>query len=122
MAQFTPEQALALHRESRAWLEAELARPWDGKTVVVTHHAPHPMSIAPKYRGDPITPAFVSDLSAVIERHQPNLWIHGHTHASFDYVVPGTKTRVVCNPRGYRDRRTGLPENPTFAWDKVVEI
>lgn len=113
---WTPEQALALHRESRAWLEAELAKPFDGKTVLVTHHCPHPMSVAPKYRGDSITPAFVSDLSAVIERHQPDLWVHGHTHASFDYVVPGTKTRVVCNPMGYDD------ENPRFDINMVVDV
>jgi hypothetical protein len=31
-------------------------------------------------------------------------------------------TRVVCNPRGYFDRRTGQWENPQFAWDRVVEI
>jgi hypothetical protein len=31
-------------------------------------------------------------------------------------------TRVVCNPRGYLDRRTRAPENPLFEWDKVVEI
>lgn len=29
-----------LHAESRAWLETELAKPFHGKTVVVTHHAP----------------------------------------------------------------------------------
>lgn len=113
---WTTEQALAMHRESREWLEAALSEPFDGKTVVVTHHAPHPMSVAPKYKGDPITPAFVSDLSALIEKHQPDLWVHGHTHSSFDYVVPGTKTRVVCNPLGYDD------ENPRFDINMVIEV
>jgi Icc-related predicted phosphoesterase len=113
---FTTEQALSLHRESRAWLEAALAEPWDGKTVVVTHHAPHPLSVARKYTGDALNPAFVSDLSALIERHQPDPWVHGHTHSSFDYVVPGTKTRVTCNPRGYDD------ENPAFDLNMVVEV
>ena len=113
---FSPNEALLLHRESRAWLETALANPFDGKTVVVTHHAPHPLSVAPVYAGDSLTPAFVSDLSTLIEQYQPDLWVHGHTHASFDYVVPGTKTRVVCNPRGYGD------ENPEFDVGKVVEI
>lgn len=113
---WTPEQALALHRESRAWLEDELAKPFDGKTVVVTHHAPHQLSVARQYRGDPITPAFVSDLSALIARYQPDIWVHGHTHASFDYVVPGTSTRIVCNPMGYDD------ENPGFDIGLVVEV
>lgn len=113
---WTPEQALMTHRDSRAWLEAALSKPFDGKTIVVTHHAPHTMSVAPKFKGDALNPAFVSDLTDLIERHQPDLWVHGHTHASFDYVVPGTKTRVVCNPMGYDDG------NPRFDIDLVVEV
>jgi hypothetical protein len=38
------------------------------------------------------------------------LWVHGHTHDSFDYEVNGT--RVVCNPRGYA--RNGINENVGF--------
>jgi Icc-related predicted phosphoesterase len=90
--------------------------PFDGKTVVVTHHAPHPISIAPRYARDALNPAFASDLTDVISQHQPDLWVHGHTHSSFDYVVPGTKTRVVCNPMGYDD------ENPSFDVGLVVEL
>lgn len=52
--------------------------------------------------------AFVSDLSDVIERHQPKLWIHGHTHTRFDYDVGAT--RVVCNPRGYHHEQDYDPE------------
>jgi hypothetical protein len=46
--------------------------------------------------------------------------VHGHTHTAFDYVENGA--RVVCNPRGYLDRRTRALENAAFAWNKVVEI
>jgi hypothetical protein len=28
-----------------------------------------------------------------------DLWVHGHTHSSFDYKLG--KTRIICNPRGY---------------------
>ena len=38
---FSPKDARAVHMASRAWLETELAKPHDGPTVVVTHHAPH---------------------------------------------------------------------------------
>ncbi|RQM44912.1 metallophosphoesterase [Paraburkholderia bannensis] len=116
---FTPADSLALHARSRAWLAAELARPFAGKTIVVTHHAPHRQSLAARYATDPVSAGFVSDLGALVGAPAA-LWVHGHTHTCFDYTVGGT--RVVCNPRGYRDRRTGLPENPAFAWDKVVEI
>jgi hypothetical protein len=116
---FTPDDSLALHRQARAWLEAELARPFGGKTIVVTHHGPHRLSVAERYAEDPVSAGFVSHLPELV-REPVALWIHGHTHTSFDYTVNGT--RVVCNPRGYLDRRTRVPENPHFAWDKVVEI
>ena len=40
------------------------------------------------------------------------LWIHGHIHESFDYMI--SKTRVVCNPFGHIDEQNdGF--NPTLA-------
>lgn len=119
---FLPQDALSIHQTSRAWLEQQLAKPHDGKTVVVTHHAPHPRSIHPKYAGDNLTPAFVSDLSAVIESYQPDLWVHGHVHDGHDYQVG--KTRIVCNPRGYvRSLFSGKDvENPDFEPFKIVDI
>ena len=116
---FTPADALALHAQALAWLQGELTQPFAGKTIVVTHHAPHRLSLAPRYASDLVSAGFINDLDALV-RAPVALWVHGHTHTCFDYTVNGT--RVVCNPRGYRDRRTGLPENPAFAWDKVVEI
>ena len=116
---FTPADSLALHRHARAWLEAELAKPFTGKTIVVTHHATHRQSLAARYADDRVSAGFVNDLPELV-RAPADLWIHGHTHTAFDYTVNGT--RVVCNPRGYIDRRSRQPENPDFAWDKVVEI
>lgn len=117
---FEPRDALALHEMSLAWLDSKLAESHPGRTVVVTHHAPHPRSIAQRWAGDALTPAFVSDLSSLMDRRQPDLWIHGHTHASFDYVVEplqGGSTRVICNPRGYSET-----ENADFDWRRVIEI
>lgn len=121
---FTPGQSRELHLDSLSCIEAMLDEPFAGKTVVVTHHCPHPLSIAEKYHGDEINPAFTSDLTAFIEKHQPDLWVHGHTHSSFDYVVPGTKTRVVCNPKGYIFRKAwgDVDENPEFDINMIVEI
>ena len=116
---FSPSDSLALHAQARAWLEDELAKPFDGKTIVVTHHAPLTQSLAEKFATDRASAGFVSDLPSLV-RAPVALWVHGHTHTAFDYFVE--ETRVICNPRGYRDRRTGAPENPLFKWDKVVEI
>ena len=117
---FTPANAIALHRQSRAWLEARLATPVAGKTIVVTHHAPHLRSLAERYAEDLASAGFVTDMAELV-RPPVDLWIHGHTHTSFDYVTD-SGTHVVCNPRGYVHRRTGELENPAFAWDRVVEL
>jgi predicted phosphodiesterase len=107
---FTPQASIALHRRERAWLEAQLAQPFDGDTVVITHHAPSPRSIHPRFAGSAINPAFVSDAEALMDGRRVALWLHGHTHDSFDYRVNGT--RVVCNPRGYA--ANGRNENALF--------
>lgn len=99
---FAPEDAIELCVQQRAWLQSRLAAPFTGKTVVITHFAPHPRSIAPAYAGHPANPGFVLDLEDMMGRAA--LWIHGHTHTAFDYTVNGT--RVVCNPRGYPGERT----------------
>ena len=110
-----PEHTLRLHQESRAWLDLELDRHFDGPTVVVTHTAPHRGSLAKKWERSPISPCFVSNLPGLVER--ASLWIHGHTHDGFDYQVG--KCRVVCNPRGYAH---SADLNPQFNPGLVVEV
>jgi len=109
------ETTRQFHLESRRWLEEELARPFDGKTVVVTHHLPHRASIHPMFHGDVLNAAFASHLPHLV-RPPVDLWIHGHTHCSCDYDVFGM--RVVCNPRGYGPADFNKDFNPTL----VVEI
>ena len=105
---FSPARARVAHHGSRTFLSTELARPFAGPTVVVTHHGPHIRSVAPKFRDTLLTAAFISDLSDLIDAHQPPLWVHGHTHVNFDYRVGGTQ--VICNPYGYPgENRRFLP-------------
>lgn len=121
----TAEDALQLHQASRRWLEAQLAQDFAGPTVVISHHAPHPLSIHPRYAGSPLNGGFVSDLTPLLAR--ANLWLHGHVHDSFDYEIAGT--RVVANPRGYAANRLGAAtpaelawENPDFDPRLVIEV
>lgn len=69
--------------------------------IVVTHHAPSAKSIHPRYVHDTLmNGAFHSELDYIMEMaDNVKLWVHGHMHDEFDYVI-GT-TNVVCNPRGY---------------------
>ena len=84
--------------------------------VVITHHLPSYMSIADRRRGDALNGAYASELGNEIAYCSAALWVHGHTHDSFDYVIG--ETRIVCNPRGY------VPDepNPEFDDTKIVEI
>jgi predicted phosphodiesterase len=122
---FLPIHALYEHEKSRAWLQVELSKQFDGKTVVITHHGPHPNSVHPRYAGDPLNAAFVSDLTPLVEH--ADFWIHGHVHDFFDYTVG--KCRVIANPRGYARNRfyAEVPEqivweNPAFDPALVIEV
>jgi len=115
---FTPQASAELFDAQAAWLEERLAEPHAGPTVVVTHHAPSPRSIHPRFVGSPLNACFVSDAERLIDKRRVQLWIHGHTHDSFDYRVAGT--RVVCNSRGYA--KDGVNENPAFDANLRVEI
>lgn len=107
------------HAQSRAFLEDELVGRDNSRTVVVTHHLPSWKSVSPRYAQDTSSAGFATDLAALIEETQPALWIHGHTHDSFDYTIG--RTRVVCNPAGY-PLPDGKLENAAFQPELLVEI
>jgi Icc-related predicted phosphoesterase len=113
-ARFRPAEAMLLHSRSRMFLETVLQAEHTGPTVVISHHAPHPRSLHPRYGKDLLSAAYVSDLEDLILAVAPQLWVHGHVHASFDYTVG--RTRVLCNPHGYG------AENPDFDPALVVEV
>lgn len=86
------------------------------RAVVVTHHLPHPNSTPVKFRGSPTDHFFMTNMTDLIMKKEPMLWLHGHTHDACDYKV--SKTRIVCNPRGYPFEYTArAPYEP-----KLIEI
>ena len=86
------------------------------KVVVITHQLPSFMSITDELKGDNLNGAYASELGNEICDAKPDLWCHGHTHHSFDYMIGNT--RIVCNPRGY------VPDEPNkgFIDDLIIEI
>jgi hypothetical protein len=122
--QFLPRDAFGLHLEARGWLKEELAKPYQGKTVVVTHHGPHPGSVHPRYEGDIMNAAFCSDMTYYVK--QVDYWFHGHVHDSFDYHVGAC--RVIANPLGYASNRNAARnlgdltfENAHFQYACVID-
>ncbi len=115
LGHFAPRHSVELHEKSLAWLTAKLEEPFDGKTVVVTHHLPSRKSVAERFDGDLLSACFASNLDHLFGKM--DLWIHGHTHDNFDYVANGT--RVICNPRGYV--KYASAENSDFNSKLVIE-
>ncbi|WP_062117343.1 metallophosphoesterase [Aureimonas sp. AU40] len=101
----------AHHRQLRA-IEAVLSTPFDGPTVVITHHAPSVRSLEDGKATKALDAAYASDLDDLIRRFEPDLWIHGHVHHCLDYMLG--RTRVVCNPRGYVMKHASPKSLPTI--------
>ena len=115
----TAEDTLAINGHHRAWLLERLGEPFDGPTVVVTHHAPHRGSLALNRVDDWISCCYVNELPPEFFE-VPVLWVHGHTHDSFDYQVGNC--RVVCNPRGYMLGHHKEPQNADFNPGFVIDL
>ncbi len=99
MEAITADDTMARHAVSRQFIADTLAQPFDGPTVVVTHHAPSALSVIDQFKDDKIAAGYASRLENLMLEYEPVLWIHGHCHARLDYKVG--KTRVLCNARGY---------------------
>ena len=100
-SKFTPTDAMDDHKQAIDYINHVVANDTTKKYVVVGHHAPSMQSCADRFRGDRImNGGFYTELGDFMAyRSQIKLWVHGHTHDPYDYVIG--ETRVVCNPRGY---------------------
>ncbi|RWL85661.1 MAG: metallophosphoesterase [Mesorhizobium sp.] len=117
----TPQVMLGFHHLTRGFIERRLAVPFVGKTVVVTHHLPHPDCTPAVYRGLETNYLFACGKEAFEEilnsETAPALWVCGHTHHASDLHVG--RTRIVCNPHGYLRVRSEW--NNGFGGDLVID-
>lgn len=116
-------ELLSRHDASVAFLEAALARPHDGPTIVVTHHLPSLRSVSQQYKRDRTSAGFASNLDRLVAKGA-TLWVHGHTHSPCLWRERTGGTLVACNPMGY-SRRTMSGrwlENAKFDPKLVVDI
>lgn len=111
-----PADTAAFHASQKETLQQFIDSPFEGKTVVITHMAPSIKSVADRYCSDIVSAAYASNLDHMVD--QVDLWVHGHTHDSFDYHIG--KGRVICNPCGYP--YGGRTENAQFNPNLIIEI
>jgi Icc-related predicted phosphoesterase len=119
----TPRETIAEFYRASNWI-SEMVNKYkrDKTTVVVTHHAPSPDSIHPRFEGDFLNPAYAANLGTYLEEgHGPYVWVHGHMHNTVDKVIG--KTHVLANPRGYAGAYTeSRPENSEFDPSKSFTV
>lgn len=113
----TPQFIIKEHDAFVDFLLNEWEKPFDGKIVVMTHHSPGNELRRRGHSRDRVGSAYFADLEQIIGHHDKAcLWVHGHTHQPFDYMI--NNTRVVCNPYGYHNYQTNSSFNPTL----IIEI
>lgn len=103
---FTVQDMITQYKMAKRSIEAGLSAPFAGKKVVVTHHLPSRRLVSKRFwpsdGSDGANGGFVGACDDLLAKTEiaPDLWIHGHTHCKIDTML--WKTRVVCNPTGYR--------------------
>lgn len=98
-----PLDMFEVHRQTAKFIFNSCSADVPGQPVIiVTHMAPHELSIDPAYaHTDLLNKAYYTDLSKSIVVHcrDVKLWTHGHIHRPVDYML--NNVRVLSNPRGY---------------------
>lgn len=103
-----PEQTLAIHAEDRRWLLEELAKPFDGPTLVMTHHLPAPELFTDEKAE--FAEGYGSDMREDILGLKIDAWVTGHTHDARRGVIEGLHGPIAftSNMAGYPGQRTNF--------------
>lgn len=112
---FTPHFAYILNKENKFWLDNALSQPFEGKTVIMSHHSP---SSTPLLLGKYIVSpselyinnfvkrnkvlhkigGYCNSLENLALKHNITTWVHGHFHEFLNYRLGNSS--VFCNPTG----------------------
>lgn len=111
---FTPYHSYILNKKNKLWLEKELKKDFNGKRIVMTHHAPsHTPLILGKYAVNPFLlqnerflrkekihkiGAYCNSLESIMLQSNVDTWVHGHFHEPFNYRLGSAN--VICNATG----------------------
>jgi predicted phosphodiesterase len=106
-----PADVIERNRVAFEFLSDELSKPFEGKTVVVTHHCPVLEVAGDKHDGH-LSAAYANQWHSLLPF--VDVWIFGHTHRAVDIELDGC--RLISNPRGYPREDTG------FIPDFTIEI
>ena len=113
----TPQDTLDWHREQRTWIMAQLDEPFDGITILMTHHAPASFAIQGRYVLDDLSPCFASRMECTLLQDDLPLVVWGHTHHCVDRTIE--RTRFVSNQTGYVGY---MPATETGEYGQIITL
>lgn len=131
---FSPHFSYILNKQNKAWLTDALEQPFDGKTIVMTHHSPSytPLLLG-KYLVSPFEDVitqyvkrkshfhkiggYCNSLENVVIKNNVDAWVHGHFHELLNYRLGNAS--VFCNAMGnYKNQEMGY-RNFIFNTDSI---
>jgi predicted phosphodiesterase len=112
---FTTQSAYTENQKAEKWLRQKLDEPFDGKTVVITHHSPSTKCGHREFGLNKFSSGFVSNLDNLVKK--ADFWFYGHTHCNEDMMIG--KCRIISNQKGYpREKTAGEP----YRLELLIEI
>ncbi len=97
-----PQDTVEMYEKDKNWLLEEIKKPFDGKTVIMTHHCPVSFGIAPRFKMDDLSPCFASRLFDYLPEDKIDVIVWGHTHYSMNMHID--KTHFISSQIGYANR------------------
>lgn len=88
-----------LHERDLSFIKAAVSKSQAVHKVVVTHHVPSSLLVAPEFVGSNLECGFTVDLTDFIASSDIDLWVYGHSHRSIEKFIG--KTRMASNQVGY---------------------
>jgi predicted phosphodiesterase len=107
----TPKNTLEWNLKDKNWLIGELNKPFNGQTVVITHHAPSIKSLRFGVR-EALDATDANNWDELVKNSGVVYWFHGHTHHPVKYNIGDVV--VGSNPRGYPDQEIAHDKNCVF--------
>ena len=111
----TPADYNNEHERCKRFITESVVQSKVDHIVVVTHHVPTSLAIAPQHVGSPLNSAFTVEMGNFIADSRIDFWIYGHSHTNIDAEIEGT--RIMANQLGYiahGEQNNGFRNNKYF--------
>ena len=111
----TPDDYNNEYEQCKQFITESVAQSKADHIVVVTHHVPTSLAVAPHHVGSPLNSAFTVEMDDFIADSRIDYWIYGHSHTNIDAEIDGT--RILANQLGYvayGEQNNGFRNNRYF--------